>query len=187
VATNAKKTDNHYTQDKVLLRCSHLPEGDIRVLDCFGGKGVIWDKIRKKTEKKISRVAIDIRKDLNTPHLHGDNLKYLLAMDLNKFNAIDLDAYGTPVKQLEILFARNYTGQVYATFIQTMYGGLPTSMLTSIGFTETMVKKSPSLLYKRGWEYFLQWLALQGVTEVHHRSRDRKHYMAFRINGAVES
>lgn len=177
-----KKTDNHYTGDKVALRVIHSPwkEGEtLRVLDAFGGKGIVWKAVERKTGLKISRAAIDQRSDISTFHLHGENTKVMAGLDLNTFDVIDLDAYGVPVAQLQQIFSARFKGVVFVTAIQTLQGGLPKRMLMDIGFPESVTKKCPTLPARHGWVLLKEWLALNGVKKVHHRSLNRKHYFTF--------
>ena len=175
-----KKTDNHYLADKVELRCRFMPE-NCKVLDVFGGHGRVWKAVELKSQKKILRVAIDRRDDLKTFHLHGDVSKVLPSVDLTVFNAIDVDAYGIPYDPLKEIFDSEWKGRVFVTAIQSMYGRVPDGLLYEIGFSPDMIKKAPSLMGKRGFEYFLEWLAIRGVREIHHRSKARKHYLTFLI------
>jgi hypothetical protein len=179
-----KKTDKSYLADKIHLRANHLPEGDIRVLDAFAGAGKIWSGVAYLSERKIRRLPIDKRDDIGF-HLPGDNLAYLGNLDLSRFNAIDLDAYGIPFQQLKEVFESKFSGWVYVTFIQVVFGALPIEFLGECGFTEEMIKKSPALFYKRGWEYFINWLAMRGVQTIYHRQHKRKHYLAFYLSGAA--
>ena len=178
------KTDNDFTKNKIYLRANHLPDGDLKVLDCFHGKGVIWRGVQQTTKRKIKLLAIDERNDVDDGFfLHGDNEEFLSSMDLSKFNVIDLDAYGVPYQQLKIIFKKKYTGTVFVTFIQTMYGQMPFGLLQEIGFSKQMIEKIPSLFAKRGWEYFKQWLSMHGVSKISHRSINRKHYLYFNCAG----
>lgn len=180
-----KKTDNHYTGDKVALRINHSPwknDNKLNVLDCFGGRGIIWRAVQRKSGKTVNRTAIDKRNDILEFHLHGENSKVLLGMDLTKYDVIDLDAYGIPVEQIGILVQKGFIGTVFVTAIQTMHGQLPRMMLDDLGFPENLLKKCPTLVGRRGWEYFKQWLALKGVSEIIHRSKQRKHYLCFKLN-----
>jgi hypothetical protein len=173
-----KKTDNSHFGIKVKLRVDHLPEGDVRVMDCYTGKGLIWKQVKEATGRNILTLPIDIRKDIGF-HLPGDNLGYLATLTLSKFNVIDLDAYGIPYKQLRLIFDRDYHGIIFVTFIQAIYGQLPFGMLEEIGFTKTMIEKCPSLYAGRGWEYFCEFLAKYGVETICHYSHSRKHYLVF--------
>ncbi len=177
-----KKTNNSYLGNKIDLRLNHLPKGDLSVLDCYGGAGLIWRAIMGETKRRIRYVAIDESDYSVGFYLPGNNLAYLQSLDLGRFNVIDLDAYGVPFEQLEILFQRGYTGRVFVTFIQIVVGAVPYRMLTSVGFSTEMIRKTPALFFKRGWEYFLEYLAQKGVRTVTHRSHARKHYLVFDIN-----
>ena len=173
-----KKTDNHYLKDKIMLRASFIGDEPHNVLDCFGGRGEVWAGVDIVTGKRHGRLPIDIREDVGF-HLHGDNTSYLESLELSRFTVIDLDAYGVPYEQLKTVFKRRYKGIVFVTFIQTMMGQLPYGLLEDVGFSREMIQKTPTLFGRRGWEYFLQWLALNGVKRIEHRSKGRKHYLGF--------
>lgn len=172
------KTQNSYLGNKIGLRMHDLP-AEPSVLDCFGGEGLIWKAIESAIGRPVRRIGID-KQDWDVGfYLPGDNLGYLQTMDLSRFNIIDLDAWGVPYEQLKVLFQRGYKGRVFVTFIQSLYGQMPHGLLEEIGFTREMVEVCPTLFGKRGWQYFLEWLAKNGVREVRHRSHAGKHYLAF--------
>lgn len=178
------RTNNSFLADKVALRAGHLPDGKVRVLDCFAGEEKIWKAVRKITGKKIISLPIDTKEyDEAAFHLPGDNRAYLQSIDLKKFDVIDLDAYGVPFDQLELVFESGFQGIVFVTFNQWMLGSLPFAMLRAIGFTDEIIKKCPILFAKRGWKYFLEYLSLRGVTKIWHRSHDRRHYLGFNCAG----
>jgi len=179
-----KKTNNSYFGNKVELRCNYLPENPV-VLDCYAGAGLIWKAVEYKTGIKIKYVGIDVIDYGVGFYLTGDNMSYLQTMDLTRFNVIDLDAYGVPYEQLKTIFGRGYSGRVFVTFIQSLYGQMPVGLLEEIGFTNGMVEKIPTLFGKNGWNYFIEWLALNGVRAITHRSNGRKHYLTF-ISGTAE-
>lgn len=188
-ATIRKKTDNDLLSDKVALRASNIDlckDRPIRVLDCFGGHGVVWSCVARKTGKIIDRVAIDNRTDLKDFHLHGDSIKVLAGIDITQFDVIDIDAYGVPCDEIKLVVESGFRGTIFVTAIQTMNGCLPFVMLESLGFPREILKKAPSIPARHGWSLFRQWLALIGVEKITHRSKGRKHYLCFRINGAVD-
>ena len=79
------KTDNSFLSDKIKLRLNHLPRQDnINVLDCFAGEGVIWDSIKKRTDKSITVVGIE-QKNKKGVYLKGNNLKFI--KNITKKNA----------------------------------------------------------------------------------------------------
>lgn len=179
------RTNNSYLADKVALRCNHLPSDDqIRVLDCYGGAGLIWSAVRKLSNRDIAVLPIDVM-DYGDFRLPGDNRSYLSSIDLARFNVVDLDAYGIPADQLATLFDRGFSGVVFVTFIQSVVGAIPHRILTDIGFSKTMIRKSPAVFSCRGWYYFLDWLALNGVDRIWHRSKARKHYLVFNLGSDI--
>ncbi len=185
---NKVQTDNSFFADKVLLRLRHLPDSNIiRVLDCFSGNGLIWDTVKKYTDKKIIVVRIDKEAGKKGLYLHGDNLKFLKNMDLSKYNVIDIDAYGIPYKQMDILFRRNVSAVVFVTFIQSLYGGIPLKMLQSYGFTRKMINKTPSLFYKKADGVLYNYLASNGVTKIYMRRALQKRYFCFTLPAVREN
>jgi hypothetical protein len=170
------KTDNTYLKNKIKLRINHLPEKEeIKVLDCFAGNQIIWGKIKKRINKKFTIIGID--KSRNKKGLRGDNLKYIKGMDLNRFDIIDLDAYGVPYKQIKMIFEKNYKGRIFITFIQSMFGELPKDMLKEIGYSEEMIKKCPTLFNRNGIEKFKGYLSKLGVIKINRITIKNKHYI----------
>lgn len=177
------KTDNSYLADKVGLRINHLPRrGPVTVLDCFAGTGRIWRAVKRRTKREIRVLGMD-KRNLGY-HLPGDNLAWLETIDLSRFSVVDLDAYGVPYEQIKLLFERGYKGVVFVTFIQSLWGQMPSGLLIDLGFTDDMIKKAPALCNSRGWEHVLNWLAVRGVDKVWHRSHARKHYFCFVLGGS---
>lgn len=177
------KTANSFTSDKVLLRAGNLPDGDIKLLDCFAGDGTVWRLVQNVSGRKVTRTAIDTRTDIMRMYLQGDNVKIMQSMDLSRFNVIDVDAYGMPYDQLRLIFESAFYGVIFVTFIQTIHGRLPNKFLHDLGFTDEIINAAPSLIGRDGWRLFLQWLALSGVKKIKHRSAHRKHYLTFNYAG----
>lgn len=177
----ATKTDNHYLADKVAIRVGMLPQKPVvRVLDAFGGRGLVWGAVEKKSGVTIDRVAIDMRTDIDDFHLHGDNIKVMGGLDLSQFDVIDLDAYGVPVHQMELVFKSSFQGVVFVTMIQTMNGAMPSSIVEYLGLPKSITKACPSLVSRRGWEYFCAWMVGNGVKKIRLREKSRKRYFGFR-------
>lgn len=175
------KTDNSFLADKVALRINCLPaKKQLKVLDCYAGSGRIWDQIIKKTGREIQVTPIDISPKQDFI-LFGDNAKWLLGMNLAKYDVIDLDAYGVPDEQLKIIFDKKYHGVVFVTFIQSGFGRMPDKLLCDLGYTKNMIEKIPTLFSKRGFEKFKDWLSIHGVRRIVHRSEQGKHYLAFAL------
>jgi len=179
------QTDNTYFYDKVAMRINHLPvKKNITVLDAYCGENKIWKTIEKQTNKNIKIVPIDI-KNKKGIYLKGDNIKYMMAMDLSRFDIIDLDAYGVPYHQLKLIFKTRATQKikctVFVTFNQTVFGQLPKNFLKDLGYTSKMVKKCPSLFNVNGLDKMIQYLALNGIKKIYLRSKNRINYFCFKI------
>lgn len=170
------KTDSSYLSTKINLRIKHLPDKkDIKILDCYAGKSRIWNEIKRKSNKNINIVGID--KKPYGSSLRGDNIKYLRGMDLNKYDIIDLDSYGIPFKQLEIIFKKGYKGILFVTFIQSIFGRLPIKLLERIGYTKNMITKCPTLFNRNGIEKFKQYLAINGIRKIIIINKNNKKYL----------
>lgn len=180
-----QQINNTFFMDKVLLRFNNLPEKKvIKVLDCFGGEGKVWEKVRLMSKSKIQILPIDKNVYEGKIYLKGENVKYLKILDFEKYDVIDLDAYGMPYKQLEIIFARlekikKKETTIFVTFIQVNVGALQNGFLLELGYTKNMIKKCKILLSQNGFEKFKNYLAKKGVKRIKHRSLHRKHYIHF--------
>lgn len=185
MSKQATKTNNDPAtfDTKVALRLMSLPtKNEINVLDCFSGEGKIWDSVKKKTDKKINILSIDI-KEYSKVSLKGDNCKFLKSIDLKKFDIIDLDAYGSPSNQLAILKEKQYKGVVHCTFIQTMMGKINTNILKECGYTDVMIKKIPTLFNKDGLNKILNYVYLKfNVTKFKICTYKNKNYFYFTID-----
>ena len=162
------KTDHSYFREKVNLRFNCLPNKKrINILECFAGKGLLWDAVSIKTNKQLDITRIEKEKGKgDKPYLVGDNLKFLKILDLSKYDIIDLDAYGIPIAQLEILFNSKYKGIIIITYISSVFGCLPRKLLYSLGYTKLMINKIPTLFYKNPLGKILQYLSSKGVNKV---------------------
>ena len=170
--------DNSHLDAKVMLRVNHLPKGPCKVLDAYGGHGVVWQEVSAKSKRAdIYRVGID--KEKRAGCVRGDNRKWLRGMMLSLFDVIDLDAYGIPFSQVEILFNRKFKGVVFFTFIQSSLGSIPSALIRVSGISHKAQRMCPTLFGQIGWQLWLDWLANNGVKRVYHMSTGRKHYGCF--------
>lgn len=177
-----RQRDNTFLANKVALRLKHLPsQTPLYVLDAFAGNGVIWRAVEEATNTTIRRLGIDNKTTAKGATLIGDNVKFLRAMNLSQFNVIDLDAYGTPFRQLEALWGKTGRCAVFVTFIQTNEGTLHKGLLRSLGYSDRMVRKCPTLFSRHGFKKFKHYLANNGVKRIWHRSSFRKHYIFFEM------
>lgn len=175
------QTDNSFLSDKVMLRLNNLPDkNEINVLDTYAGEGIVWNNVKKLSDKKINIVSIDT-KEFKRAFLKGDNVRFLKSINLSEFDVIDLDAFGVPYNQLKSIFGRVSECVVFLTFIQSFYGGLPLGLLSDIGYNKTMIRKIPTLFFKKGLKKMKLFLALNGVRKIKIRSYNNKHYIAFNL------
>lgn len=179
------QTDNSYLEAKIKLRietiANQIKNKSINILDLYGGEGKIWNEIKTRTNWNLNILRIDLKSNRRGIYLKGDNLKFLSKLNLEDFQIIDCDAYGIPYKQLKQIFQKNYKGIIFITYIQSMYGKLPTAMLNELGYTKIMIKKIPTLFNTNGLEKLKAWLSLHGITIINIISFNRKHYLSINM------
>jgi hypothetical protein len=164
-------------QDKINLRRSLIPQGrPIKILDCYHGSGNIWNQIKNSSKNNIKVLGID-KQNYSGNYLKGNNLKFISSMNLDQFDAIDLDSYGIPFKQLEIIFAKEYHGLIFITFIQSVYGCINKKLLLQLGYNDNMIKKIPSLFNKNGFVKFKNYLSTKGIKRIKYINKDNKYYI----------
>lgn len=184
MSNQATKTNNSagLISAKIQLRInsiSHLTES-IKVLELFGGEGVLWNEVKRITGKDIKILSIDKNK-YKRVQLQGDNLKFMDALNLNMFHVIDADAWGSPYYQVDKILKSGYKGIVHCTFIQSMMGQLSKGMLNDLGYTEKMITKAPTLFNRDGIVKFKNYLANKGITEINIVTENRKNYLYFNL------
>lgn len=178
------QTDNSYLEEKVLLRLETvnlIQKDTINVLEAFAGDGFVWTEVRMRTDKQINILRIDQKKDKDGIYLIGDNIKYLKSMNFSKFDIVDLDAYGIPYQQLELIFNKKYKGYVHVTAIQSVMGNLPFGVFNTIGIPSEMYKKSITLFSKRGRDMIYKYLYKKGIKSINGYFIDRKNYFWFSL------
>ena len=179
-AQTKTNNDEAFIEAKIQLRINSLPDKKvIKVLEAFGGEGLLWSAVKRRTPGKTIKVLSIDKNDYNRVQLQGDNIKYLLSLNLQEFDIIDLDAWGSPISQLEILFQKKYKGIVHCTFIQTMMGNLPDVLLKANGYTKAMLKKIRTIFVKDELKKFLNYLSQKGIKKVQIVSNQRKSYLWF--------
>lgn len=168
------QTENSYFSLKIKLRELFTPDNS-KVLDCYSANGSIWNEIAKR--KHISVLRLEKEKGRDGIYLRDDNLKFLKNMDLTQFDVIDLDAFGVPFKQLEIIFEKELKNKiVFITFIQSVFGALPRKMLNTLGYTDSMIDKIPSLFNTNGFEKLKAYLSQKNIDEVKYFNVKNKYY-----------
>jgi hypothetical protein len=166
---------------KILLRLSQLPKKQtVNILDCFSASGKLWREVQKRTKKQLIVTRIETKKNKGGVYLEGDNRKYLKSLTLTPYDMIDLDAFGVPFEQLEIIWSKIHTRQtIVITFIQSGFGMLPPAMLRELGITQRMFDKCRTLFCKNGFETLKAYLSLHGVDKIKVYRFHKKIYASF--------
>jgi len=177
------KTDNSFFIEKVILRLDSLPDKSvINILDAYSGEGKIWDEVKKHTEKKLRILKIEKQKNKSKSyHLNGDNIKFMKSLDFRNFDIIDLDAYGIPFEQLEIVLNSNFKGIIHVTAISSGMGRINNKLLMKLGFSKEMIKKIPSIFNRNLIGKLINYLYLYDVQSITGYFIDRKNYFYFKI------
>jgi tRNA G26 N,N-dimethylase Trm1 len=185
MSKQATKTNNDLSliENKIKMRVMSLPDKDtITVLECFGGEGVLWKEVAKRTNKTLNILSIDVKDYSKKINLKGDNLKFIKNFDLYNYDIIDLDSYGSPSNQLEILKQKEYKGIVHCTFIQTIMGIVNKNILETYGYSKQMIDKCPTLFNKNGVDKLIQFIAIKfNVSDITICSHNNKNYFYFEI------
>lgn len=167
------------------FRLAHLPAGkELTILDAFHGQGMIWECIKRS--RPVEVVGIDT-KMTGSMILRGNNVKYLASMDLDRFDVIDLDAYGMPYRQLEAIMRnlkRRKIKRIFYTCVQKKpwMGGINRGLLRKIGYSDTMIEKCPTLFYREGFKKWRIYLGVIGIDHTTWVKSDNKHYGMFDIS-----
>lgn len=166
------KTDNSFFMDKVRLRLNHLPEKkSLLVLDAYSSDGLIWNKIKEiRPDIDFKVVRLDAGENKKGFYVRTDNVRFLSLTSLKKYDIIDLDAYGIPYKQLEIVFSQSHTFdkrvEIFVTANLVGMAKLPRDLLGAIGITKRMYAISPILCSKNPREKFMGYLGNRGVKKI---------------------
>lgn len=110
-----------------------------RVLDCFCGRGEMYRAVWREA---AIYAGCDARpwKQTDPPRFVADNLRLLRALDLAQYNIFDMDAWGSPWGQMEIVLHRRQwsvaeRGAVVITAGASGMGPLSKSLMRFLGIT----------------------------------------------------
>lgn len=168
MSKQAIKTNNDkkWLQKKISLRLESLPDKkEINILEAFGGDGILWDGVKKLTKSKLTVLSIDKNK-YGRKQLQGDNLKFLSSIDLSKFDIIDLDAWGSPFSQLELLFKKKYSGIVHCTYIKSPLAPIPNIVFSSLDISEHIFSKVRTIFKNQYQGLFLGYLFTRNIFKI---------------------
>lgn len=177
-----KKTDNDHFDEKVGLRVRAWNRAkNKRVLDCFHGNGMLWNRVADVVKTPVEVVGIEKIKTKGNALLRGEAIKHLPTLDLDAFGIIDLDDYGVPFDETKLILDRGWRGCLLVTLIQSQHGRLPLAMNTYFGMPPEMVNHVPSVFNGRCWEKFAGLLYDYGVRSVEMHEFGRKLYFLAEI------
>lgn len=180
---NKVKTDNSFIEEKIYLRIKYLPNKEfLNILDCFHGKGIIWNNIKNITNQKINITGIEKKynKSKNNDFvIYGDCLKYLKKMDLSCYDVIDLDCYGSPSKYLYACYKNKTLRKdvvIYYTNINSIYGYQTEIVLKSNKISKNMYNKCITIFNKKRLYFFYNFLYNLGIRKVMEIQKNHKFY-----------
>lgn len=102
---------------KVAVRLTVLPtDRPARVLDCFAGDHDIWDIAQEIASQPIEVLHNDADPRYRTQR-DTAAVDALRSLDLDRFDLIDLDAWGPPFDEISVVSERQYRGAVAYTSI----------------------------------------------------------------------
>lgn len=158
---SAIKTHSSHFADKLNLRVEALEGMDTpNVLDAFSANGDLWRNVAKAHPCLVTR--IEKEKGRKGIYLKGDNVKWMAAMDLTKFDVIDLDAYGSPLLNIEEVFKQRFKGTVIVTWIFGM-AGTNRQIYEAIGISEQMVAMAPTMFADLSMDAVFSYLEKKGI------------------------
>ena len=175
------KTDNKSIANKIFIRKEAIKSlKEIRVLDLFAGRNVLWNNIHID---KYFGIDIEANKGKN---LNADTRLAIDNLNLGEFNVIDCDSYGIAFDLYKKLLTRkdinNGTIIIY-TAITNEFTKIQNCAKDELNFRH-FYDKAPSLFNARAIEFFYEFLSEYGMEEVNYYSiRDKfnKHYGYFTI------
>jgi hypothetical protein len=174
------KTDNDHVPSKVLLRVEAITRlgepREIHVLDAFHGHGRLWklteDALPDGWSVNLFRADKQARR---SGTLRVDNARLLEALDLSRFDLIDLDAYGWPAAQLRSVAMRAPGKMVLTTRISRALGQMPKVILDDLGVK--LPNAPSSLIVTLADELWEAWLYQLGYRQALGYRFDHGHHV----------
>jgi len=151
-----------------------------RILDAYSAGSALWRAVEKLTGKTLRTLSLDTTAEGT---FKIDNRIALRGLDLDLFDVIDLDAYGTPWPQLDIVMRRGFRGTLVGTCIRLNRGWISKGLAVSGGMSAEMYKACPPLASRFAKEILLNYLCLFRVDMVrlYHYRRGRYMYFSFEV------
>ena len=179
--THSIKTDNANVESKIALRKQATDKLEsLKVLDLFAGENKLW-----KTFECEKYYGVEMKKGKGK-NVNADNLRIIPSLDLSKFNVIDLDSYGIPFNQIELLY-KNPTLQKGTVIIYTAITNKMSALTEGakkMANIQEIYTKCRTLFNGMALELFygrLYQLGVVEVTEYMTKEKFEKHYGFFTI------
>lgn len=136
--TEQTLTDNDHVASKVALRIEAVTmlgePREVLLLDAFHGFGRLWhlvdDQLPPGWSLKVFRADRESRR---AGTLKIENTRLLEAIRLDRFDLIDLDAYGFPSQQLKLVARKAPATLVLTTRIARSLGRIPKVITDDLG------------------------------------------------------
>jgi hypothetical protein len=171
-------TENTFIADKVHLRNLFMPGGEVvNVLDAFSADGLIWKALVKMNPRTDFRIArIDQARNKKGFYVRSENMRFLRSTDLDAYDVIDLDHYGIPFHQLELVLQHHFLHKVVVFASLNLVGIMPLHirMLELLGYSRNMIDTSRYLCSTNVEKKILGYLNMRGVKEVNKISFNNK-------------
>jgi hypothetical protein len=122
----------------------------IRVLDAYAGTGRLWRAVAHEYAGRLVVTRVDRHPYRGV--IGHDNRQVLAGVDLSVFDVIDLDSYGVPAEQVELVAEGGYRGPIVWTCICTLLGTMPKRLTEAEGIPAEWYEIAPIVLGGRDVE-----------------------------------
>lgn len=130
------------------------------ILDAYAANGAIWDEINRSHPCHVTRIEKNARS--KGIYLKGDNVRWMASIDLNRYDVIDLDAYGSPINTLDEVFRQGYTGTVVVTWIASI-SGTTRRLYQAIGISREILEATPTIVRSLTRDCIYTYLFQKGI------------------------
>lgn len=157
-----RQTDNAHFDLKVHVRklavAACLPPGEEpRVLDCFAGENRLWSAI-----PHAYYYGIDAAGKGRARNVKAKNEKVIPSLDLSLFNVIDLDSYGVPFRQLDLILKNKTLPPSVLVIYTAIYGAIASvckEAVNAVGIDHDRVYRKCPMLFNKAvgafWDLYL--------------------------------
>jgi hypothetical protein len=137
------------------------------VLIC--GNRELWE------EREVFKVSTDDDADTHEGLLH-----YLDTHSLDKYKAVDLDGFHSPLKAIKLLLEKKATLIILGNLKKMTESNMKKYLLKRLNFTDKMITTAPELVTRKSSYKYLCYLNYLGVSKV--KVREASDILLVRIN-----